>query len=250
VALGLEPPAEPVVITPTQKQIDRLDGSPLRIACELWRDRLAVMKRKAAPEDESLQAHVQKYLKQKENQAKVGEVSSGRYYSLKLHLTHFQDWLGKDKLWPETFRLLKQERAANSTERVLLNVNGSPILSEVISKDGKYQKTDNVKNAFHRLLNALAGEEPKRKPGATKKPRRKAVKIDKPRREPIKIEKPLKSLKKTSASLLRDNERYTGLAGLFLGHSPQSMSDKHYTEVPQQLLDQTVLWLGNEYGLA
>ena len=47
VALGLELPAEPVVITPTQKEIDYLDGSPRRIEREIWRDRLAVMKQQA-----------------------------------------------------------------------------------------------------------------------------------------------------------------------------------------------------------
>ena len=96
VALGLAVPGEPVVITPSQKQIDYLDGSPRRIERELWQDRLSVMKRKAAPEDESLHAHVEKFLKRKENQAKAGEVSVGRHYAIKLHLTHFQDWLGKD----------------------------------------------------------------------------------------------------------------------------------------------------------
>ena len=54
------------------------------------------MKRKAASEDESLQAHIQAYLQQKENQANAGEVSIGRCYALRSHLTYFQDWLGKD----------------------------------------------------------------------------------------------------------------------------------------------------------
>ena len=60
------------------------------------RDRLDVEQRKAASQDESLQAHVQKYVKQKEGQADAGEVSVGRVYALKLHLGHFEDWLGKD----------------------------------------------------------------------------------------------------------------------------------------------------------
>jgi integrase len=362
-ALGLDPPYEPVVVTSTQEQIDRLDGSPLRIARELWRDRLAVMKQKAAPEDESLEFHVQKFLAQKQKQAKVGDISDGRFYALKLHLTDFQDWLGKDTsvkeidgevlvnyrmyllektvsksmgktsanhylttlksfvrwlwqsntiavlprvledrskplkihrsspnivvfdkdeittlltkasdrtklyillmlncgmtqkdisdllvsevdwkegriirkrsktseeenvpvvnytLWPETFRLLKQERDAKSKERVLSNNNGSPIWSEELSEDGKYKKNDNVKSAFERL------------------------------RKATKIEKPLKSLKKTSASLLRDNGEFASLDGLFLGHAPHKMSDKHYSKVPQNLFDQAVQWLGEQYGI-
>jgi len=122
-------------------------------------------------------------------------------------------------LWPETLRLLKQERSANSEGHVLLNANGSPIWSEEITKEGRYKKSDNIKSAFARL---------QRKVGITK---------------------PLKSLKKTSASLLRNNEKFSTLASLFLGHAPKSISDRHYTQVPQNLFDQAVTWLGQEYGL-
>ena len=122
-------------------------------------------------------------------------------------------------LWPETFRLLKQERAVDSEDLVLRNANGNPIWSEEITKEGKYKKNDNIKNAFDRLRKELG------------------------------IAKPLKSLKKTSASLLRDNEKFSALASLFLGHAPQSMSDRHYTQFPQNLFDQAVTWLGQEFGI-
>jgi hypothetical protein len=123
------------------------------------------------------------------------------------------------KLWPATLRLLKQERSANSKDHVLLNANGSPIWSEEITKEGGYKKSDNIKSAFDRLQKKVG------------------------------ITKPLKSLKKTSASLLRDNGKFSALASLFLGHAPRSMSDRHYTQVPQNLFDQAILWLGQEYSL-
>ena len=81
------------------------------------------------------------------------------------------------------------------------------------------KKNDNVRNAFHRL---------QQKTG---------------------INKPLKSLKKTSASLIRNNSNYASLEGLFLGHAPQSMSEKHYTVAPQTLLDEAIVWLGTEFGI-
>jgi hypothetical protein len=123
------------------------------------------------------------------------------------------------KLWPETLRLLRQESTVESAGRLLLNANGDPLWAEEITDNGRYQKTDNIKNAFNRL------------------------------QKKTKITKPLKSFKKTSATLLRSNEKFSGLAGLFLGHAPQSMSDKHYTQIPQRLLDQAVTWLGQELGL-
>ncbi|MCA8993694.1 MAG: tyrosine-type recombinase/integrase [Planctomycetaceae bacterium] len=122
-------------------------------------------------------------------------------------------------LWTETFRLLQQERSSVSTERVLTNANGSPICTEQIGEDGKFKKTDNVKNAFERL------------------------------RKKVGVKKPLKSFKKTSASLLKDEERFQSLEDLFLGHAPKKMSDKHYTEVPGKLLDRGIAWLETLYKI-
>ena len=41
------------------------------------------------------------------------------------------------KLWPETLRLLRQERAAESEGRALLNANGDPLWTEVITGGGQ-----------------------------------------------------------------------------------------------------------------
>ena len=340
-----------------------MDGTPLRILGEKWFDRIESIQRRAASPDESLVASIEFFLKAKEQGVETGDVSLGRYVGVRLHVQHFQDWLGRDTnvkeingdalsryfshvlenvkaktwsrttagnylstvksfirwlwqteriaalprimdakskllnissstsqivvftkdeiielvtnasdrtklyvllmlncgmtqkdisdlrqnevdwelgritrkrskttkhkgvpvvsylLWPETIRLLRQERDDSTSDRVLANANGSPIWSDSIGEDGKYKKNDNVKNAFERL------------------------------RTKLEIKKSLKSLKKTSATLLRGNEKYQGLDDLFLGHAPQSMSDKHYTQIPQALLDQAIQWLGAELGL-
>jgi integrase len=122
-------------------------------------------------------------------------------------------------LWPETLRLLKQERSRKATGLVLLNENEKPLWYEEVQPDGKLKKNDNIRNAFARLA------------------------------KKTKIKKPLKSLKKTSASLIRGNSKYASLESLFLGHAPQSMSEKHYAATPQELLDEAIVWLGGEYGL-
>jgi integrase len=122
-------------------------------------------------------------------------------------------------LWSETLRLLKLARNPAETGPVLLNENGKPLWHEEITAGGKYKRKDNVRKAFDRL---------RKKTG---------------------INKPPKSLKKTSASFIRNNSKYASLEGLFLGHAPQSMSDKHYTVAPQTLLDEAITWLGTEYEL-
>src|SRR5690349_14007960 len=89
--------------------------------------------------------------------------------------------------------------------------NGNPLWQETRTGDGDLRKNDNIKNAYERLRRELG------------------------------IKQSLKSLKKTSASLIRDNERFRGLEGLFLGHAPRSMFYKHYTTVPRATFDEAVL---------
>ncbi len=122
-------------------------------------------------------------------------------------------------LWPETLRLLKQERSQKAAGNVLLNENGGPIWWNEVTADGEYKKNDNVKNAFDRL------------------------------RRKTKIQKPLKSLKKTSATLIRGNSEYASLESLFLGHSGKTIAHRHYAQPPQNLLDQAIGWLATEYGV-
>lgn len=122
-------------------------------------------------------------------------------------------------LWPETLRLLSQERNPADSGPVLVNANGRRLWYEEVTDDGQLKKIDNVRSAFNRL------------------------------RLKVKISKPFKSLKKTSATFIRNNKEYASLERLFLGHAPQSMSDRHYAQTPQTLLDAAIAWLGKEYGV-
>ena len=122
------------------------------------------------------------------------------------------------KLWPETLELLTYEWSGDDTGRVLLNRDGFPLWSERY-KDGKYTKTDNIRNAFARL----------------------AKKKD--------IKKSLISLKKTSASRLRNNDKYNSVRSLFLGHAEVRIADQHYAENPKELLDRALEWLRGELGI-
>jgi integrase len=122
------------------------------------------------------------------------------------------------KLWPETLQLLGKHRSCQRTGRVLLNARGELLWHERIDANGKYQKLDNVRTAFGRL---------RKKSG---------------------IDKPFKSLKKTSASLLRESEQFNSVVDLFLGHAPQKISERHYAADPQQLLDSAIVWLHDHYA--
>ncbi|HCO23643.1 MAG TPA: hypothetical protein DIT97_11515 [Gimesia maris] len=122
-------------------------------------------------------------------------------------------------LWPETLKLLRKYQNDSESERFLLNNKGAPLLSESINKNQKYQKSDNIKCVFDRF------------------------------RKKVGINKPLKSLKKTSASRLRNNVSYNSLVDLYLGHAPQSMSERHYATHPQELFDSAISWLAAEFKL-
>jgi integrase len=64
----------------------------------------------------------------------------------------------------------------------------------------------------------------------------------------IGFRKPMKSLRKTSASLLEGHPIYGRLTSLFLGHAPATMKEKHYAAPPQALFDEAVTWLGRQLG--
>lgn len=60
----------------------------------------------------------------------------------------------------------------------------------------------------------------------------------------------MKLLRKTAASMLESHEVYGRFVGLFLGHAPASMKDKHYSAPPQQHFDAAIHWLGEQLGVA
>jgi hypothetical protein len=41
--------------------------------------------------------------------------------------------------------------------------------------------------------------------------------------------------------------RVRGAYDYFLGHAPVRIADRHYAKAPQEMLDQGIVWLGQEY---
>ncbi len=124
----------------------------------------------------------------------------------------------KYRLWPKTLKLLRKHRS-DSTDRVLLTRDGNPLCTTGLDDAGKLHKTDSVRLAIRHLA------------------------------KQAKVGCSMKHFKKTSASMLRNHRAYNGIESLFLGHAPRSMSDKHYTTTPGDLLNEAVTWLGEEFGL-
>jgi integrase len=360
---GTRPPGDltaPGVFVPSQQISDSLDGSPARIAREIWRDRLNTQRRRSQNTPNTVESCVASFLESKRAQVEGHELTAGRYDVLRVHLHHFSGWIGptlaiscitgkaiaeyhrellngmsdrrwsadyartrmsvvksfirwlwrieaieqpprildskmlnigtkattpevftvaevtalltaatdrtrlylllmlntgmlqKDisdlrpadvdwrkgtitrrrtkttkyenvptvtyRLWKETHRLLRQERATDG-EFVLTNEGGGPLKVERLDENGKLRKIDNVKSAFHRLSLVT------------------------------KIKKPLKLFRKTSATLLRGNKQFSGIEHVFLGHAPRTMADRHYAQVPQELLDEAIVWLGTQFGI-
>jgi len=120
-------------------------------------------------------------------------------------------------LWKETDRLLKKYQS-NHHELVLLNRNGDPLWKEV-EKNGKFSRISNIKCNFFRI---------QRKTG---------------------IKKPLKSVRKTSASLLETHLEYGRYAEYFLGEAPSSITAKHYAKPSKEQFDAAICWLGTQYGI-
>lgn len=118
-------------------------------------------------------------------------------------------------LWKSTFALLTAERS-DSKDRVLVTRDGKPLRTDSLDEADKLKKTDAVRLALRRLSQKVG------------------------------IEFSMTRFKKTAASLFRNDSRYKGIESLYLDHAPKSMSDKHYTAIPQDLLNEAIAWLGRE----
>lgn len=116
------------------------------------------------------------------------------------------------KLWPVTLKLLK-EMGRRRGDHVLLNTAGRPLKSVWFRDDDKATKSDAVYNAMKRLA------------------------------KKTKVSFTLKSLKKTAATLLRDQPRFRGVYELYLDHAPATTADRHYAGPPQRLLGVALKWL-------
>ena len=121
------------------------------------------------------------------------------------------------RLWPETLELLRQFRS--ESEVVLLNRNGKRLVEEHLTEAGSYRKTDNIKNAYERVLHKVS------------------------------FSKPFKLLRKTSATLINADARSRGLDQLFLGHAPATIAEKHYTATSSAALDDALACLRTNYGI-
>ncbi|MEM8738056.1 MAG: hypothetical protein AAGG38_06210 [Planctomycetota bacterium] len=134
-------------------------------------------------------------------------------------------------LWPETARLLKAYRSKDS-ERWLTNESGKPLRIDHIGEDGKLQRLDAIRSAVRRVYLKI------------NRARKKAGEQPMPTHD-------LKLLRKTGADAITQNSEFGGrTADLYLGHSPRSMREKHYSNAEQGQLDAAVVWLGSHLGCA
>ena len=119
----------------------------------------------------------------------------------------------KYKLWEPTIKLLGQHQSKDPI-LFFLNRNGQKLVREWIADEsGKHRKSDTVRSAFSRLAR-------------------------KTKRPPV-----FKRLRKTGATLLDSHPIYRSITHLYLGHSPRSIQERHYTAPPQALLDEAMGWL-------
>jgi integrase len=119
------------------------------------------------------------------------------------------------KLWPTTFSLLKKLRSGG--ERVLLTHRGQQYVRKAL-KDGRLCKTDSWRAFWSRVRRRLG------------------------------INRPLKQLRKLGASILEGHPAYGRFVPHWLGHSPRTVSARHYTIPSQELFDEAVAWLGQQLG--
>jgi integrase len=129
------------------------------------------------------------------------------------------------KLWDETKALLDQEIANckeypgyESMDCLLVNQRGKPLWYEYVT-NGKPSKHDSVSRDYQRFITELR-ENNSDIPDFT-----------------------YYALRRTTASLIKNEPKFRTLNELWLGHAPRSMADKHYNADDDTILDDCLLWL-------
>ena len=120
------------------------------------------------------------------------------------------------RLWPEVVRLLRIH-ASGDPERFLLTANNTALVPCELTDDGGTRRRDAVARAF-RVVQKATG-----------------------------IEGSFKLLRKTGASLLGSQPDYQLITGLYLGHSPRGIGERHYLRPPEQILADGLAWLGSQF---
>jgi hypothetical protein len=129
------------------------------------------------------------------------------------------------KLWPETAALLERHRSGDP-EHLLVTKSGQAWVRKEF-KGGEFIETDSIRTLYSRHA------------------RRVGIKIS------------LKYIRKTSSTLI-DNAKieFDGMelrrfderiSTLFLGHSPRSIKDRHYSRPAEDVLDEAIEWLRGVY---
>jgi integrase len=120
------------------------------------------------------------------------------------------------KLWKSTLALLKQYLEPEGDLALRTRSGTSWVTKEI--KNGKLVRSDNIKSNYVHLMRKT------------------------------KIRRPIKLLRKTSATMLETNSDHSHYVGLFLGHAPSSMAERHYVDKSQERFDLAVEWLGQQFG--
>lgn len=117
-----------------------------------------------------------------------------------------------NRLWPETFALLKKHRSTG--ELALTTDEGNPLVRYWL-EDGKMRRYDAIQSAWSRLAGKTGG----------------------------KIRLGMKHLRKTSASLLGQHPHFKFYANHFLADSPKGMADRHYVTPSDAEFFEALGWL-------
>ncbi len=127
------------------------------------------------------------------------------------------------KLWQETLELLKKLRAKGERPLnprgmpVVLTTDEGKLLSRIWIEGEKERRYDAIQSAANILFNTLGWK------------------------------KPLKSLRKTSSSILASHKSYKYYVDYFLAHSPRTIAQKSYIAPTDEEFFEALAWLRKEY---
>ena len=167
--------------------------------------------------------------------AEIGRLAKGEYDPIEGRIRHKRRKTGDSpnvptvcyKLWPETKAFLDQEiekckdspRHPACADLLLVHRDSGVLWQVYVGDDGKPRKSDKITIAFSGLVEKLKKSDPEF-PHIT-----------------------YYQFRRTSSTLISNDHQYRTYYTLWLGHSPQTMGDRHYNAADDTVLDACIAWL-------
>jgi integrase len=121
-------------------------------------------------------------------------------------------------LWSETWALVAKHLQKTGS-LAFLTERGKPLIQQALTDSHELKKTDTIHSSWVRLQKVSG------------------------------VKQSHRYLRKTGASILYSNNQFARFHGMFLGHAPQGVAERHYLKPDREGFREALVWLRDQFEL-